>query len=166
MDSAAAEDSARPRTSLPLLTALTAPAYCLQLGLFPHASGTALEATELTGGNLNFAFHVHDSTAQGVGVFVKQTPGYVKVLGPGAKLSDQRLLTERRAYSAWEDSFGASDAAATACLPRVLHFDSERMIMVMGQRMHACTHSYSVHVHTHAALHTGDGVPGDLRAPT
>jgi len=126
MQFAAAEDSARPRTSLPLLTKLTAPDFVSSLGLLPPTP--TLEASEIDGGNLNFAFRVFDS-ASGASVFVKQTPGYVKVLGPGAKLSDQRLVTERRAYREWADCFG--DAVAVACLPQIVHFDAERMILAM-----------------------------------
>lgn len=107
-----------------LLTAESVPAYVASLdGVLPEAS----TAVEISGGNLNYAFRVSD--AQGASVFLKQTPGFVKVLGSEAKLSKERLITERRAYVEWAMAMGSGPA--TACLPRLHHFDSERMVLVM-----------------------------------
>ena len=107
-----------------LLTTETVPAYVASLnGVLPEAS----TAVEISGGNLNYAFRVSD--AKGASVFLKQTPGFVKVLGSEAKLSNERLITERRAYVEWAMAIGSGPA--TACLPRLHHFDSERMVLVM-----------------------------------
>ena len=107
-----------------LLTTETVPAYVASLnGVLPEAS----TAVEISGGNLNYAFRVSD--AKGASVFLKQTPGFVKVLGSEAKLSNERMITERRAYVEWAMAIGSGPA--TACLPRLHHFDSERMVLVM-----------------------------------
>lgn len=109
-----------------LLSVTTLPAYISSLRLFPD--GATLSASEINGGNLNYAFRV---TVQSCGtelqsVFVKQTPGFVKVLGPAASISNKRLLTERRAYEEW-----AALAGTASFLPQILHFDNLRMILVM-----------------------------------
>ena len=74
---------------LPLLTVDTVAGYVRELGLLP--SDERLEATEVTGGSINFSFRVTGLTNS---VFVKQTPGFIKILGPSAKLSKQRLRIE------------------------------------------------------------------------
>ena len=68
----------------------TAAGYVRELSLLP--ADDPLEATEVTGGSINFLFRVAGLTNS---VFVKQTPGFIKILGPNAKLSDQRLRIER-----------------------------------------------------------------------
>ena len=112
--------------ALPLLTVDTVAEYVRELRLFPPDD--SLVATEITGGTLNFAFRV---TGLASSLFVKQTPGFIKVLGPTAKLSDHRLLIERGAYAAWENALTSSEPETLACLPRILNFDEDRMIMVM-----------------------------------
>lgn len=108
----------------PLLTAETAPDYVRAL---PNVLQDASSAKEISGGNLNYAFEVSNGSKS---VFLKQTPGYVKVLGPEAKISDQRLDLERSAYTEWAASIPPAHPAAS-CLPEVLHFDSARKVMVL-----------------------------------
>ena len=140
-------------SDLPLLTADTASAYVAAL---PGVLPAAITAVEIGGGNLNFAYQVSDGA--GASVFLKQTPGFVKVLGPEAKISNQRLVVERQAYAEWASAIGA-DAAAAACLPAVHHFDSERMVMVMEFL------GSSVLLHERLVSgHTDEGVPAALGA--
>lgn len=110
-----------------LLSLSTLPAYVEALALFP--SHSVLHASEISGGNLNFSFRLsrqdpplHERGA----VFVKQTPPYVKVLGPQAPISNRRLLTERAAYLEW-----AAVDSAVAFIPQILHFDEQRMVLVL-----------------------------------
>jgi 5-methylthioribose kinase len=120
-------------TTLSLLTVDTVAEYVRKLRLFPPDD--SLVATEITDGTLNFAFRVAGSVSS---IFVKQTPDFIKVLGPTAKLSNHRLHIERGAYAAWEKALMSSDPEALACLPRILNFDEDRMIMVMEDlRFHA-----------------------------
>jgi 5-methylthioribose kinase len=111
---------------LPLLTVDTVAGYVRELDLLP--SDERLEATEVTGGSINFSFRVTGLTNS---VFVKQTPGFIKILGPSAKLSKQRLRIERETFSVWKDALGPSESEVLACLPHILYFDEDRMIMVM-----------------------------------
>ena len=104
----------------------TSAGYVRELSLLP--ADDPLEATEVTGGSTNFLFRVAGLTNS---VFVKQTPGFIKILGPNAKLSDQRLRIEREAFSVWKDALGSSEPEVLTCLPRILYFDEIRMIMVM-----------------------------------
>jgi len=134
-----------------LLTPATLPAYVASLGLFPE--GAPLTASEISGGNLNYSFRVsHPAAGPGTRkeVFVKQTPGHVKVLGPSAALSNRRLLVERHAYAEWAAITGAS-----ACLPTILHFDEERMVLVME--------FLDSHILLHDQLFA---VPSDFDAPS
>lgn len=110
-----------------LLTPATLSAYVVRAGLFPRDCAT-LNVTEISGGNLNFSFHVTD-TRSGHSVFVKQTPGFVKCLGPSVALGRQRLLVETRAYKEWKEALG--DTLSASCLPRLLHFDEENMVLVL-----------------------------------
>ena len=113
-------------TTLPLLTVDTVVEYVRELRLFP--SDDSLAATEVTDGTLNFAFRVTGLISS---VFIKQTPGFIKVLGPTAKLSNHRLHIERGAYAEWEKALTSSEPEALACLPHILHFGEDRMIMTM-----------------------------------
>ena len=113
-------------TTLPLLTVDTVAEYVRELRLLPPDD--SLVATEITGGTLNFAFRVAGLVS---GIFIKQTPGFIKVLGPSAKLSDHRLHVERGAYAAWQKALTSSEPEALACIPRILHFDEDRKVMVM-----------------------------------
>lgn len=110
-----------------LLSLSTLPAYVEALALFP--SHSVLHASEIAGGNLNFSFRLsrQDPPLRERGaVFVKQTPPYVKVLGPQAPISNRRLLTERAAYLEW-----AAVDSAVAFIPQILHFDDQRMVLVL-----------------------------------
>ena len=114
------------RDQLPLLTVDTVAGYVRELNLLP--SEERLEAAEVTGGSINFSFRVTGLTNS---VFVKQTPGFIKILGPNAKLSKQRLRIERETFSVWKDALGSSESEVLACLPHILYFDEDRMVMVM-----------------------------------
>lgn len=118
-----------------LLTVDTVAQYVSDLGdkvskagqrVFP--AGAVLKATEIQGGNLNYAFCV--KSAEGPCVFVKQAPDFVKVLGPDAKLHKERMALEVRAYKEWE-SFLGGGASAAKYLPNVYHFDEGSMVVVM-----------------------------------
>lgn len=107
-----------------LLTTETLPAYLAPL---LSADAGPLTVVEIPGGNLNYAFRVSDGAAD---LFVKQTPGFVKVLGPETKLDAARLNVEHQAYREWAAALGEGDPA-TSSLPDVLHFDGERMVLVL-----------------------------------
>ena len=53
-----------------------------------------LSAVEITDGNLNYAFHVHEVGSPSRAVFVKQAPGFIKCLGPEFELSARRAVFE------------------------------------------------------------------------
>ena len=105
----------------------TLPAYIANAGLLREAGN--LTAVEISGGNLNYSFRVSGNDS-GQSIFVKQTPGYVKVLGPTAQLSNERMLLERQAYVEWANALKAAPEAARS-LPELMHFDPERMVLVM-----------------------------------
>ncbi|OLQ09712.1 Methylthioribose kinase [Symbiodinium microadriaticum] len=90
----------------------------------PLSAGSTLTADEVQGGNLNYAFAVRD--ASGKGVFVKQAPDYIKVLGPDAALTRERMRLEVQVYSEWTRSPGAA-----AYFPRVWKFDEDSMAFIM-----------------------------------
>ena len=98
-------------------------AYVHGLGLAALA-GVELEAlgTEaIGGGNLNYAWRC--GTAE-VGVFVKQAPEYIKCLGEAYALTAARAGFESAALRALAD-------VSPANVPRVLHFDAARSVIVM-----------------------------------
>ena len=81
-----------------LLTIETAPSYVTEraevIGVF--APDAALTATEINGGNLNYAFHVTDGERS---VFVKQAPDFIKCFGPSAQLHKERMELEVPSHS-------------------------------------------------------------------
>ncbi|CAE7233724.1 mtnK [Symbiodinium natans] len=91
----------------------------------PVSTGSSLTAAEVTGGNLNYAFAVRDPA--GGGVFVKQAPDYIKVLGPAAALTRQRMRLEVQVYTEWT----AHGSVAATYFPRVWKFDEEAMAFIM-----------------------------------
>ena len=78
--------------------------------------------TEITGGNLNYAWAVRDGS--GGGVFVKQAPPYIKCLGADYGLPAERMLLESAAL----DLYGR---VAPGTVPRHLHLDPQRCVMVL-----------------------------------
>jgi len=75
-------------------------------------------ATEIHGGNLNYAFHCASAKRD---VFVKQAPEFIKCLGPDAKLHSDRLLLEMRCYKEWGDR----TARVEKFLPTIFDVDEE-----------------------------------------
>ncbi|CAJ1339133.1 unnamed protein product, partial [Effrenium voratum] len=90
----------------------------------PLSIGSQLQAEEITGGNLNYAFVVRDD--QGRCVFVKQAPDFIKVIGPEAKLTRQRMRLEVEVFLEW-----ARGAEIARYLPRIWKFDEDAMAFIM-----------------------------------
>eukprot|EP00913_Durusdinium_trenchii_P007423 g6978.t1 len=98
-----------------------------QLGSHPEAplDCSRLQAQEVTGGNLNYAFAVRD--AKGHAVFVKQAPDFIKVIGPAAQLTRERMRLEVQVYQEWVDK----GAEMSRYIPRIWKFDEEAMAFIM-----------------------------------
>ena len=117
------------RRKLKMLTTDTVADYVAGLGLARFA-GAALSAREMEGGNLNYAWRVAPSASDAAAatsaasVFVKQAPPYIKCLGAGAPLTQNRVAMEAEAMRAF---FEISPDHA----PEILHFDAERHVMVL-----------------------------------
>eukprot|EP00434_Breviolum_minutum_P028256 symbB.v1.2.024996.t1/scaffold2402.1/size80084/3 len=95
-----------------------------QLKGAPLDSSSPLRAAEITGGNLNYAFVVQDDKAA---VFVKQAPDYIKVIGPEAQLTRERMRLEVQVYGEWMQ---AGDEMSRF-LPKIWMFDEEAMAFIM-----------------------------------
>merc|ERR1712086_432847 len=110
-----------------LLTIETAPGYVTEraevIGVFPP--GASLTATEINGGNLNYAFQVTDGEKS---VFVKQAPDFIKCFGPEAKLHRERMQLEVKIFTEWAAQLGGE---AGRFLPTIYMFDEESMVFVM-----------------------------------
>ena len=106
-----------------LLTESTVVSYVLSLGdKTPLSPSPPHTVTEITDGNLNYAWAVRD--AVGGGVFVKQAPPYIKCLGADYGLPAERMLLESAAL----DLYGR---VAPGTVPRHLHLDPQRCVMVL-----------------------------------
>tara|TARA_B110000208_G_scaffold36661_1_gene48604 strand:+ start:272 stop:1396 length:1125 start_codon:yes stop_codon:yes gene_type:complete len=103
-----------------LLTTATAAGYVASLDILDSAT----TASEIEGGNLNYAFRVSSSTST-ASVFVKQAPNYIKCLGPDYALPSTRIAVEVDALRCYSTLAGAE------FVPAVLHFDAARAIMVL-----------------------------------
>ena len=103
-----------------LLTTATAAGYVASLDILDSAT----TASEIEGGNLNYAFRVSSSTST-ASVFVKQAPNYIKCLGPDYALPSTRIAVEVDALRCYSTLAGAK------FVPAVLHFDAARAIMVL-----------------------------------
>lgn len=81
-----------------LLTTATVAAYVKEhlrgIADLPLDLDAELSALEITDGNLNYAWHVHEVGSPSRAVFVKQAPGFIKCLGPEFELSAQRAVLE------------------------------------------------------------------------
>ena len=81
-----------------LLTTATVAAYVKErlrgIADLPLDLDAELSALEITDGNLNYAWHVHEVGSPSRAVFVKQAPGFIKCLGPEFELSAQRAVFE------------------------------------------------------------------------
>ena len=101
-----------------LLTEATVVTYVLGLGdKTPLSPSPPHTVTEITDGNLNYAWAVRSSS--GGGVFVKQAPPYIKCLGADYGLPAERMLLESAAL----DLYGS---VAPGTVPRHLHLDPQR----------------------------------------
>jgi len=169
-----------------LLTPETVPLYVQERAadLFPDC--TALTASEIGGGNLNYAFEVTDGKKS---VFVKQAPDFIKVFGPEAKLHRERMALEVSVYRDFAVALGESETAKF--IPTIYHFDEESMAFIMeflgdltlldqvlvqpdfqglGEaytgmghfmgKVHALTHSTAVSAERAATLHETYSNPG------
>ena len=106
-----------------LLTEATVVTYVLGLGdKTPLSPSPPHTVTEITDGNLNYAWAVRDGS--GGGVFVKQAPPYIKCLGADYGLPAERMLLESAAL----DLYGR---VAPGTVPRHLHLDPQRCVMVL-----------------------------------
>ena len=106
-----------------LLTESTVISYVLSLGdKTPLSPSPPHTVTEITDGNLNYAWAVRDSS--GGGVFVKQAPPFIKCLGADYGLPAERMLLESAAL----DLYGR---VAPGTVPRHLHLDPQRCVMVL-----------------------------------
>lgn len=83
-----------------------------------------LHASEVTGGNLNYAFVVRDDKNA---VFVKQAPDYIKVIGPEAQLTRERMRLEVMVYQEWVHR----GAEISRYIPRIWKFDDGAMAFIM-----------------------------------
>ena len=103
-------------------------------GSIPVDAGKPLVASEIHGSNMNYAWKVCEADRpDGGAIFVKQAPGYIKVLGEGYKLSAERLLVEVQAMEEYGGPLpfgGIWKGAAPAYVPTLYFRDSERCIMV------------------------------------
>lgn len=123
-----ASTSDSPAIDTALLTEATVVTYVLGLGdkMIPLVLGLSPSpphtVTEITDGNLNYAWAVRD--AVGGGVFVKQAPPYIKCLGADYGLPAVRMLLESAAI----DLYGR---VAPGTVPRHLHLDPQRCVMVL-----------------------------------
>lgn len=103
-------------------------AACAGLGdASPIKVDSELTASEIGGGNLNYAFCVTD--AVGGTCFVKQAPDFIKVMGEDAKLHRERMELEVKYYQ--ECSSKLTDAVAADYFPKIYLFDRESMAFVM-----------------------------------
>eukprot|EP00435_Cladocopium_sp_Y103_P015406 s1106_g3.t1 len=92
--------------------------------LAPDAGSQELHASEVTGGNLNYAFVVRDDKNA---VFVKQAPDYIKVIGPEAQLTRERMRLEVMVYQEWVHR----GAEISRYIPRIWKFDDGAMAFIM-----------------------------------
>ncbi|KAJ1636440.1 kinase-like domain-containing protein [Pavlovales sp. CCMP2436] len=115
----------------------------------PLLLGDDLACAEVHGGNLNYAFRVHDASTSTRSVFVKQAPEFIKCLGPEARLSSWRAKLESAALLVF-------NSLAPSHTPRHLHFDAVRAAIVMEDLRE--------HVMLRDELLAGRVLTGDARA--
>lgn len=137
-----------------LLTTATVAAYVKEnlrgIADLPLDLDAELSALEITDGNLNYAWHVHEAGRPSRAVFVKQAPGFIKCLGPAFELSAQRAVFESAVLQEFH-------RLAPSHSPRHLLLDAARCVLVL-QYLHG-------YVLLRTALHAGGcgaRVAGDL----
>lgn len=136
--------AAAPKTNVEELTAATVVEYVvaavkqnvrgLKYGSLPVDVDKPLVATEITGSNMNFAWKVSEAgNPDGGAFFVKQAPGYIKVLGKGFPLGGERLLAEVKAMEEYGGPLpfgGIWKGAAPAYVPTLFYGDTGRCVMI------------------------------------
>ena len=110
-----------------LLTSKSVVAYVREMlaGVpsLPFALDAELVVRDITDGNLNFAFSVGEAADEARAVFVKQAPGYIKVLGEAFKLAAERMVLESEVMQAYA-------ALTPDYVPRFILRDPESFVMV------------------------------------
>ena len=86
-----------------------------------------LEVTEITDGNMNYAFVVNNLDAPSESVFCKQSPPYIKVMGEDWPLTRERMTAELRALS-----FQAKVSPHTA---PTIYYQSEALSVLVMQNL-------------------------------
>lgn len=112
---------------LALLTSKSVVAYVRErlagVPSLPFALDAELVVRDITDGNLNFAFSVGEAADEARAVFVKQAPGYIKVLGEAFKLAAERMVLESEVMQAYA-------ALTPDYVPRFILRDPESFVMV------------------------------------
>jgi 5-methylthioribose kinase len=83
-----------------------------------------LTATAVGDGNLNFVFRVVSQSRPERSVILKQAPAYIKVLGPGYPLTQDRLAIEARAMAIYHELVPGS-------VPEPLQYDPGAHLILM-----------------------------------
>ena len=81
-----------------------------------------LSVEEISDGNLNYVYRVRDSA--GNSLILKQTPPYIRVIGEGWPLTQDRLRIEHNSLK----------QAAERCperVPRIYHYDADNYVLLM-----------------------------------
>ena len=121
-------------TEAKILTAETVPAYLedhldkLQdvfatKGNNNNNNKLLFKATNILGGNVNYAFCVTEQTSSRT-IFLKQAPEFVAIFGPdGFALSSERMRHEMDVYAEWNQLLGPE--LSQTYLPKIYFFDSK-----------------------------------------
>jgi len=88
--------------------------------MFPEHS--ALEVEEISDGNLNYVYRVSDSS--GKSLIVKQAPPYIRVIGDGWPLTQDRIRIEQQ-------SLQFTALHCPKIVPEVYHYDSQHCVILM-----------------------------------
>lgn len=111
-----------------LLTTSTVTEYCQDAlkgvdGL-PLDLSAPLTVREIAGGNLNYAFCVHEAAQPTRAIFVKQAPAFIKCLGPDFELAARRIVLEGEAMQEYQ-------RLVPAHAPRHFLTDEDRFVLVL-----------------------------------
>ena len=94
----------------------------IEIGVFD--SNADLHAEEIGDGNLNFVYRVFDKTQAKRSLVLKQSPPYIKILGPDYPLPSERLAYEWRSLQVYNQF-------ASEAVPTVYYFDSDSAVIAM-----------------------------------
>lgn len=81
-----------------------------------------LQVTELSDGNLNYVYRINDT--EGNSLILKQTPPYIRVIGEGWPLTQDRARIEYNSLKHTADRCPGS-------VPAVYHYDAEHCVILM-----------------------------------